>query len=87
MFAARGIAVSFSILLSAGCRLLLLPLWARVWAHSEPYPDGIVPTCCSAYGCCPWRSPLAVTWHLHGAVVYASPAPRAARRDPVGFGA
>jgi Zn-dependent protease with chaperone function len=40
MFAARGIAVSFSMffLLYSGLSVVVAALWARVWAHSERYP-------------------------------------------------
>ena len=40
MFAARGIAVSFSMffLLYSGLSVVVATLWARVWAHSERYP-------------------------------------------------
>lgn len=40
MFAARGIAVSFSMffLLYSGLSVVVAILWARVWAHSERYP-------------------------------------------------
>jgi len=40
MFAARGIAVSFSIffLLYGGLSVVVATLWARVWLHSERYP-------------------------------------------------
>jgi len=40
MFAARGIAVSFSMffLLYSGLSVVVATLWARVWAHSKRYP-------------------------------------------------
>src|ERR1700731_1086999 len=40
MFAARGIAVSFSMffLLYCGLSVVVATLWARVWLHSERYP-------------------------------------------------
>ena len=40
MFAARGIAVSFSMffLLYSGLSVVVATLWARVWLHSERYP-------------------------------------------------
>src|SRR4029077_10977152 len=40
MFAARGIAVSFSMffLLYSGLSVVVATLWARVWAHSERFP-------------------------------------------------
>ncbi len=40
MFAARGIAVSFSMffLLYSGLSVVVATLWASVWAHSERYP-------------------------------------------------
>jgi Zn-dependent protease with chaperone function len=40
MFAARGIAVSFSMffLLYGGLSVVVATLWARVWVHSERYP-------------------------------------------------
>jgi Zn-dependent protease with chaperone function len=40
MFAARGIAVSFSMffLLYSGLSVVVATLWARVWPHSERYP-------------------------------------------------
>src|SRR5260370_40223121 len=40
MFAARGIAVSFSMffLLYSGLSVVVAALWARVWPDREPYP-------------------------------------------------
>jgi Zn-dependent protease with chaperone function len=40
MFAARGIAVSFSMffLLYSGLSVVVATLWARIWVHSERYP-------------------------------------------------
>jgi Zn-dependent protease with chaperone function len=40
MFAARGIAVSFSMffLLYSGLSVVVATLWTRVWLHSERYP-------------------------------------------------
>ena len=77
MFAARGIAVSFSMffLLYSGLSVVVATLWARVGLTANDIPHVIARPAVRdtdvALGDLPGGD-----IHLHGAVVYASRAPR-----------
>src|ERR1700752_4605302 len=84
MFAARGIAVSFSMffLLYSGLSVVVATLWARVWAHSERFPTWHCADLLFAIRMLPLAIPPAVTFPFPvPSFVFLEPH---AIREPVG---